>query len=348
MRTSPDGGRATADVFSAAEIARAARVPEAAVRALIAAGEVATVDGGLVAGGEALGAARRLRAGGPSVAARFFGSALLTRADAEPRRWSVALSAACHLLVAAAVLGSLGLRSGSAEPRAAAPVALARLVFVSEPGPGGGGGGGGLRQPLPPPRAERRGRARVDSPVPPRAAPPRPARRPDRRPLDREELPRVAAPLVPSPAGERNVRGLLAALSRSPSGAPGLRGGAGGGTGRGAGPGSGGGVGPGSGGGAGGGPYRPGSGIEPPRLLREVRPDYTEAARRGAVEGDVLLEVIVLADGSVGEVRVVRGLGFGLDERAVEAMRRWRFRPAERRGVPVSVVVEVAMSFRLL
>ena len=83
-------------------------------------------------------------------------------------------------------------------------------------------------------------------------------------------------------------------------------------------------------------------------MLREVKPDYTEAARGEAVEGDVLLEVIVLADGSVGEVRVLRGLGFGLDERAVAAMRQWRFRPAERGGVPVSVFVEVAMTFRLL
>ena len=337
------------DVFSAAEIARAARVPAAEARLLIAAGEVETVGDGLVAWPDALRAARRLRAGaGRSAARRFFGSALLARANgAEPGRWPAVLSAACHVLLAAAVLGSLGVRPPPADSGGASPAALAHLVFVAEPGPGGGGGGGGLRQPLPPPRAERRGRARVDSPVPPRAAPPRPARRPERPPLDGEALPRVAAPLVSMPAGERNVRGLLAALAPA-AGAPGTLGGAGGGAGRGAGSGAGAGVGPGTGGGTGGGPYRPGSGIEPPRLLREVKPEYTEAARREAVEGDVLLEVIVLADGSVGEARVLRGLGFGLDERALRAMRQWRFRPAERRGVPVSVVVEVAMSFRLL
>ncbi|MCY4660384.1 MAG: energy transducer TonB [Acidobacteria bacterium] len=350
MRTLPDKGRAVTDVFSAAEIARAVRVPESEVRLLIASGEVATVDGGLVAGSEALRAARRLRSGsGRSAARRLFGSALLARPNgAEPRRWSVVLSAACHVLLAAAVLGSLGVRSRFDDSGAASPATLARLIFVAEPGPGGGGGGGGLRQPLPPPRAERRGRARVDSPVPPRAAPPRPDPRPERRPLDREALPHVLAPLVSVPAGERNVRGLLAALAPAAAGAPGTLGGAGGGAGRGAGAGAGAGVGPGSGGGTGGGPYRPGSGIEPPRLLREVTPEYTEAARREAIEGDVLLEVIVLADGSVGEVRVVRGLGFGLDERAVRAMRQWRFHPAERRGVPVGVLVEVAMSFRLL
>ena len=376
MTTSPDRGRALTDVFSAVEIARAAGATAAEVRLLIAAGEIATVGPGLarrsspaaplgaqpnpsgvravlrreplVAGPEALRAARRLRTvAGRAAAGRVFGSALLARASGgEPRRWPVVLSAACHVLVAAAVLGSLGVRPPSADTGAAPAPSLARLVFVAEPGPGGGGGGGGLRQPLPPPRAERRGQARVDSPVPPRPAPP--PRRPDRRPLDREALTHVVAPLVSVRAGEREVRGLLAALARPRAGAPGRLGGAGGGAGRGAGPGTGAGVGPGAGGGTGGGPYRPGSGIVPPRVLREVRPDYTEAARLEAVEGDVLLEVIVLADGSVGDVRVVRGLGFGLDERAVRAMRRWRFHPAERRGVPVSVVVEVAMSFRLL
>ena len=156
------------------------------------------------------------------------------------------------------------------------------------------------------------------------------------------------APLVAVHANQRNVRGLLAARERPPSGGPGVLGGAGGTRGRGAGPDAGAGVGPGSEAGTGGGPYRPGSGVTPPRVLREVKPDYTEAARRGAVEGDVLLEVVVLADGSVGRVQVVSGLGFGPDERAVRAVRQWRFHPAERHGAPVSVLVEVAMAFRLL
>ena len=348
MTTSPEGGAAVTDVFSAAEVARAAGVPEPAVRFLIAAGEIAAIDGDLVAGPEAIRAVRRLRrAPGRPSAGPCFGSALVARATGpEPGRLSAAFSAACHALVAAAVLGSLGARAPSPDSGASEPVAQARLVFVAEPGPGGGGGGGGLRQPLPPPRAEREGRERVASPVPPRAAPP-PARPPEPRPLEREPLPRIVAPLVAVHAGERNVRGLLAARIRE-GGRPGDLGGAGGGTGRGAGPGAGAGVGPGSGAGTGGGPYRPGSGVTPPRVLREVKPDYTEAARRAAVEGDVLLEVVVLADGTVGRVRLVRGLGFGLDERALAAMREWRFHPAERRGAPVSVLVEVAMAFRLL
>ena len=70
-------------------------------------------------------------------------------------------------------------------------------------------------------------------------------------------------------------------------------------------------------------------------------------ALRREIEGDVVLEVVVLADGAVGEIRVVRSLGHGLDAAAVAAMRQWRFHPAQRQGVAVDVVVEVAMEFRL-
>jgi TonB family protein len=61
----------------------------------------------------------------------------------------------------------------------------------------------------------------------------------------------------------------------------------------------------------------------------------------------VLLEVVVGPDGGVRDVRVVRRLGAGLDERAVEAVRQWRFSPARRLGIPVAVIVEVAVEFKL-
>jgi protein TonB len=111
--------------------------------------------------------------------------------------------------------------------------------------------------------------------------------------------------------------------------------------------GTGSGIGPGSGGGTGGGPYRAGSGITPPRLVREVKPDYTEQARRRGLEGDVVLEIVVRSNGSVGDVKVLQGLGGGLDERAIEAVRQWRFSPARRQGTPVDVIVEVAVEFKL-
>ena len=100
-------------------------------------------------------------------------------------------------------------------------------------------------------------------------------------------------------------------------------------------------------GGIGGGPYRPGSGITPPRLLREVKADYTEEARRRGLAGEVVMEIIVRRDGSVGDVKVQQGLGSGLNDRAVQAVRQWRFAPAERLGTPVDVIVEVSVEFRL-
>jgi TonB family protein len=78
-----------------------------------------------------------------------------------------------------------------------------------------------------------------------------------------------------------------------------------------------------------------------------VRPSYTEEARRRGLQGDVLLEIVVQRDGRVGTVRVLRSLGAGLDERAIQAVRQWRFSPATRQGAPVDVVVEVSVGFSL-
>ena len=119
------------------------------------------------------------------------------------------------------------------------------------------------------------------------------------------------------------------------------------GAGQGVGQGQGSGIGPGSGGGEGGGPYQPGAGIDPPSLLREVKATYTDDARRRGIEGEVVLEIVVRFDGSVGDVRVRRGLERGLDQRAIEAVKQWRFAPAKRRGTPVDVVVEISVEFKL-
>jgi protein TonB len=87
--------------------------------------------------------------------------------------------------------------------------------------------------------------------------------------------------------------------------------------------------------------------VTPPGLLHEVKPDYTEEARRRGVEGQVVLEIVVRSDGRVGSVRVLRGLGAGLDQRAADAVRQWRFSPARRHGSPVDVMVEVEVEFRI-
>jgi TonB family protein len=156
------------------------------------------------------------------------------------------------------------------------------------------------------------------------------------------------APIITAPADPRTRIGVLEqTTAEADSHGPGKGGGAGTGSGTGLGSGDGSGVGPGSGGGTGGGPYRPGSGIEPPRLLREVKADYTEDARQRSISGEVVLEIVVRRDGSVGDVRILRGLGGGLNDRAVQAVRQWRFAPATRLGSPVDVIVEVGVEFRL-
>lgn len=87
--------------------------------------------------------------------------------------------------------------------------------------------------------------------------------------------------------------------------------------------------------------------IVPPRATYEVRPRYTSEAMKAGVSGAVLLEAVVDAKGQVGEVRVTRSLDreFGLDDRAVAAVKQWRFAPARKDGVAVPVVVEIEMTF---
>ena len=86
-----------------------------------------------------------------------------------------------------------------------------------------------------------------------------------------------------------------------------------------------------------------------PRVLHEERPQYTSDAMRAKVQGTVLLECVVKPDGSVADVQVVRSLDptFGLDAKAVEAARKWRFAPGTRMGEPVSVLVSIELTFTL-
>ncbi|HEY3883916.1 MAG TPA: energy transducer TonB, partial [Vicinamibacterales bacterium] len=135
----------------------------------------------------------------------------------------------------------------------------------------------------------------------------------------------------------------LLVASRGPVTGEGVGGRQGAGIGEGAGPGAG----DGSDGGAEGGPYHAGSDVSPPSIVREVKPDYTEEGRRRGLEGEVNVEVIVRRDGSVGAVTLLDGLGAGLDQRAIEAVRQWRFAPAQRHGLPVDVVVDIAVGFHL-
>jgi periplasmic protein TonB len=357
----------SADFYSTREIAAAAGVSEADVVAALGGmrGFLNHADAVRIGRQLAAAAVRASRAAESNVTsatgskapgplfALFFETAGTRRSAGVP----LALSSTLHAgLVAFAVfLATFNLApraaSLSADDRPAEPM---RLVFLATPGPGGGGGGGGLRQKAPAPKALREGRRALSSPVPVRRepkpvestpAPPEPKPEP---PLKAEPLPAVVAPIITAPADTRNRVGVLEEKPvETESHGPGQGGGAGTGAGTGLGPGDGSGIGPGSGGGTGGGPYRPGSGIAPPRLLREVKADYTEDARQRGISGDVVLEIVVRRDGSVGDIRILKGLAGGLNDRAVQAVRQWRFSPATRLGAPVDVIVEVAVEFKL-
>jgi protein TonB len=125
-------------------------------------------------------------------------------------------------------------------------------------------------------------------------------------------------------------------------------GGIGNGTGGGIGPGNGAGYGPGNGGGFGGGAFKVGGGVSQPSVLVKVDPEYSEEARKAKYSGTVLLQLIVDVDGKAKQVRVVKGVGLGLDERAVEAVMKWKFAPGKKNGQPVPVYATVEVNFRLL
>ena len=232
-----------------------------------------------------------------------------TLSSATNRREERGLSAVVSSLLHGALLALL-IWSTSGAVDIAAKIPHERLIFLAGPGPGGGGGGGGKAPRAPVNRIER----------------PRPQASPSFEPEPQPLPSRALISPVALVAGDNKP------LSPEPEG-----------TGPGVGPG----VDDGTGGGAGGGPYRPGSGVEPPRLLREVKAQYTEDARTRGITGDVFLEIVIRSDGTVGDVKILRGLGFGLDERAVTAVRNWKFSPARRLGTAVDVIVEVEVEFSL-
>ena len=236
-----------------------------------------------------------------------------------------------------------------------------RLVFLARPGPGGGGGGGGLRNPLPPRAAETRSAFRRPRPAPdasPNKAPigarhlevrtPTPAPFTTPTPVVQDPLPsrRIVAPVAAVANGNQRDRRDRAGAQRDHQ--PGSRRGGGTGTGRGAGDGEGmgAGIGPGSGGGIGGGP-----------IAREAASSLRvcfERSRRVHGRGSPARRHRERPPRNRHQPRrhrrrslVRRGLGAGLDQRAIDAVRQWKFAPARRLGAPVDVIVEVAVELVL-
>jgi TonB family protein len=95
--------------------------------------------------------------------------------------------------------------------------------------------------------------------------------------------------------------------------------------------------------------YKPGNGVSLPVLVKQVRPQYTREAKDQQIEGVVVMDVVVLADGAVGDVVVTQSLDavYGLDSEAVKAMKQWEFKPGMKDGKAVAVRVHVMINFTL-
>jgi periplasmic protein TonB len=94
-------------------------------------------------------------------------------------------------------------------------------------------------------------------------------------------------------------------------------------------------------------PYKVGGSVSPPRIISKVDPEYTPEALKARLEGRVLLQLVVTRDGDSSDVHVLRPLGLGLDEKAIQAVQLWRFKPGEKSGKPVPVEVALEVNFRL-
>ncbi len=136
-------------------------------------------------------------------------------------------------------------------------------------------------------------------------------------------------------------------VSGPPSNGVGYGGGIGSGIGTGVGSGTGAGVGPGSGGGIGGGVFKVGGGVSAPKAVFAPEPEYSEEARKAKYQGTCVLWLVVGPDGRPRDVKVTRSLGLGLDEKAIETVRTWKFEPAMKDGKPVAVQISVEVDFRL-
>jgi len=202
----------------------------------------------------------------------------------------------------------------------------------------GGGGGGGARQPLD------ASKGKLPKPAPRQFTPPRVDPIPD------PKLPMTPTIIAPDDVPNIQANNYGDPLSKLgiPSNGIGAGGGIGSGSGGGVGSGKGAGVGPGFGGGFGGGAYRIGGGVSAPAVLSKVEPEYSEEARKAKWQGTVVLSLVVDDQGRPQNLKVLRSLGLGLDQKAIEAVEKWRFKPGMKDGKPVPVMATIEVNFRLL
>ena len=266
---------------------------------------------------------------------------------AKRREYSMAqmISAGVHVLIAVLILVPIFRHMVQPPVQASMQVIdispyLSKLPPAKDRAQGGGGGGEHKQQPATQGKLPKWSMTQI---TPPLLTPhPNPKMEAEPTLLGPPEL------KIPSP-NDPNYGDPLAAMMSASAG-PGASGGMGSGDGGGIGSGSGGGLGPGTGGGTGGGAFRPGTGgVGYPSCLYCPEPQYSEDARKAKFQGIVVLSVIIQPDGHATNIQVVKGAGLGLDEKAIDAVRTWRFKPAVGpNGTPVATITPIEVNFRLL
>ncbi len=253
-------------------------------------------------------------------------------------------------IVAALVLVSVWPAKPKEQPKPAEQVTLIApdpstyepVAFKPDMRPTGGGGGGGDRDKIQAPKGKLPKQSMEQFTPPamvirndhPKLAVEPSVVVPPQVKLATNNMPNLGDPKSVIPSGP--------ASNGTGSGA-GIGSGSGGGVGSGEGPG----VGPGMGGGTGGGVFKVGGGVSAPRAVYTPDPDYSEEARKAKYQGVVVLWLIVGPDGRPRDMHVTRSLGMGLDQKAMEAVRQWKFEPAMMQGKPVAVQISVEVNFRL-
>jgi periplasmic protein TonB len=256
------------------------------------------------------------------------------------RHRNLAISFLIHAVAVALVLSS-GL--WITKQRVLKPTATVALIAGTAPPAapderhGGGGGGDGDKLRAPKGRSPRFAEEQLTPPV---------LVVRNEQPTRSAEATVIGPPSVSLPQANQTGDPMAAVLA-PPSNGTGADGGIGSGSGGGIGVGTGPGVGEGMGGGSGGGVFRVAGGVSAPRAIYDPEPEYSEEARQAKYQGDVLLSVIVDRDGRTRDIHIARSLGLGLDEKAMEAVRRWRFEPAMKNGQPVAVLVNIEVKFHL-
>lgn len=206
--------------------------------------------------------------------------------------------------------------------------------------PMGGGGGGGVHSPV----EASKGHLPEISKHP--IAPPQLLK------VDHPKLPEPPSIMMPNQVKLPNANMPNVGMPNSPQVALASQGGGSGsgfgsGTGGGIGSGNGNGLGPGSGGGYGGGPMHVGGGVSAPVVIHAVEPEFSDEARRAKYQGICIVSLIVDAHGNPQNVQIERALGMGLDQKAIDAVKQYKFKPAYYHGHPVPVVVDVSVNFHI-